>query len=100
MRSAVILLALLATVNEAAKVTPMILACTAQSEERIASEPVPELKDAITRLTARVKLGDFKGAQQVLKEGTDDARNKAINKYMVDKCASLKSCLVCPLEMA
>ncbi|GMR37907.1 hypothetical protein PMAYCL1PPCAC_08102, partial [Pristionchus mayeri] len=99
-RALILVLLLAESATDAAKVTPMILECTAQSEERVKSEPVARLNDSVQRLSERVKVGDFKGAQQVLKEGTEEEKNTAINKYMVDKCASLKSCMVCPLEIA
>ncbi|GMR45048.1 hypothetical protein PMAYCL1PPCAC_15243 [Pristionchus mayeri] len=47
-----------------------------------------------------LRASNLVAAQKILKENTEADRNMAINKYMVDTCGSMKSCMVCPLDLA
>ncbi|KAF8372208.1 hypothetical protein PRIPAC_78637 [Pristionchus pacificus] len=84
----------------AAKETPDILSCASQIEGRVGGESNAKVKSTVEQLLWSVKTGDFASAQKALRETDEVDRTASINKYMVDACGSMKTCMVCPLQMA
>ncbi|KAF8376077.1 hypothetical protein PRIPAC_82506 [Pristionchus pacificus] len=82
------------------KMTPEIEGCMAQVETRVGSEGDGRVKTAVEQLVANIKSKNLPAAQKVLRENNEADRNMAINKYMVDTCGPMKTCMVCPLELA
>ncbi|GMS93840.1 hypothetical protein PENTCL1PPCAC_16015 [Pristionchus entomophagus] len=97
---ALLIAAALVTLVHAMKMTPDIEGCVAQVEGRVSSESDGRVKTAVEQLIANVKSSNLLAAQKVLRENTPADRDMAVNKYMVDTCGPLKTCLVCPLELA
>ncbi|KAF8374527.1 hypothetical protein PRIPAC_80956 [Pristionchus pacificus] len=82
------------------KMTPEIESCMAQIESQVGGETEASLKTAIEGVLAGVKTSNLLAAQKVFKEVAVPERNRTLDKYMVNSCSQMKTCFICPLELA
>ncbi|GMR44613.1 hypothetical protein PMAYCL1PPCAC_14808, partial [Pristionchus mayeri] len=81
------------------KMTPLIVNCMAQVEDRVKAEPESQGKAAMQQMFVFIKEGNLLAAQKALMATTEEERNMAVEKYMVDQCAPMKICWSCPVDL-
>ncbi|GMR45047.1 hypothetical protein PMAYCL1PPCAC_15242, partial [Pristionchus mayeri] len=97
--SLLVFLAVFAAYSQAVKLTPEMEKCATQLLHMLPKETNAVHKTAITAIMKHVQEGALADAQKTVRGIPEPDRSIAINKYLIDDCIPMKSCLDCPIEL-